>query len=373
LALSTVVIDDEAGLEGIRDDWDALAVRSGAPFAAPGWMLAWWRNARPERAAMRVVAVFDGARLVGLAPLFAMRPRGFRSTYEVMSAPLSPPAGPLAEPGCRGEVLAEVMNALAKARPKPRSLRLWDRVAGAGLAGSSTLRSGGGAWIHTKSPTPLPTISLEGRDYEEWFATISSKLRQESRRKRRRVEDAGGSFHLVGPGDLDRALDAFVQLHGARWSERGGSNALVPGLGEMLKEAAAEMVPDGRMRIFTIEVEERPIAVNILVAAGGEVAGWSSGFDEQWSRFSPSILLTLHAIADAAERGEHRINMGPGLMSYKLRLADGEEEVALTTVVPRDSAYPLSRILFVPQQLRGAAGQRLSDDAKRRLRRLTRR
>ncbi len=373
-ALSAIVVDDESGLEAIRSDWDALAIRTGSPFSAPAWALAWWRNAAPRRAGLRVVAVADGEKLVGVAPLYATHANRARSAYEVMAARLSPPAGLVAEPSRGTEVCEAVLGALASARPRARSLRFWDRVGSGGLcAGFGEAASGRLPWTHAATPAPLPVISLDGRSYEEWFATRQSKFRQESRRMRRRLEDAEAEFALVGPDRLDRALDAFVELHGARWEGRGGSNALIPGFKSMFAEAAEELLPAGRLRIFTIEAEGRIVAVNILLAAGEEVCGWNSGFDESWSRYSPSMQLTLHAVADAAERGERRVNLGPGRMGYKLRLADGEEEVAMTTVVPRDSHYLVSRARLLPYQLRGAIGRRLSDRAKQRLGRLARR
>ena len=374
MTLSTSIIDEESDLDPLRERWDALAVQTANPFCAPAWMLAWWRNARPARAGLRVIAVTDGEQLVGLAPLYAIRPGGARSTYEVMAAQLSPPAGLLVEPTREAEVCEAIMAALATARPRARSIRLWDRLSAQGiaeqLAAGAPVRE---AWVHVAAPTPLPVISLGDQDYEQWLGTLHSKFRQESRRMRRRLDDEQARFSLVGAGDLGRALDAFIELHGERWQERGGSNALIPGFKSMFSEAAAELVPLGRMRIFTIEVKDQTIAVNILVAAGSEVCGWNSGFDQAWGRYSPSMQLTLHAIADAAERDEQRFNLGPGRTPYKSRLADFDQEVALKTVLPRDSGYLLSRLELAPYQLRGAIGRRLSADAKRRLRTVARR
>ena len=374
MTLSTSIIDDESDLDPIRERWDALAVRTAKPFCAPAWMLAWWRNARPQQAGLRVIAVTDGDQLVGLAALYALRPKGARSAYEVMAAQLSPPAGLLVEPTREAEVCEAIMAALATARPKARSIRLWDRGGAEGIAEQLAAGAAGRkAWVHVAAPTPLPVISLDDLDYQQWLATLHSKFRQESRRMRRRLDDEEARFSLVGAGDLDRALDAFIELHGERWQERGGSNALIPGFKSMFTEAAAALVPLGRMRIFTIEVGDQTIAVNILVAAGSEVCGWNSGFDQAWGRYSPSMQLTLHAIADATERGERRVNLGPGRTPYKSRLADFDEEVALKTVMPRDSGYLLARLGLAPYQLRDAVGRRLSADAKRRLRSLARR
>jgi CelD/BcsL family acetyltransferase involved in cellulose biosynthesis len=320
-------------------------------------MLAWWRQARPRGAALRVLAAMDGERLVGIAPLWALDGEARRSRYEVLGARLSAPAGPLAAPGREAEVAEALAGAMAELRPRPTSLELEDLVEpdswAALLAGAWP---GAGAGVLQGAKTPVPVVDF-GEDYETWFAGKSSKLRQESRRMRRRLEDDGAEFVLVGADDLDRALDAFERFHRARWEDSGGSDALVAGMHEMFRDAARALVPQGRLRIFVAEAGGEVVAVNILSAAGGVASGWNSGFDESWGRHSPSLVLTLHALADAAGRGEGRMSLGPGGKAYKLRLADGEEEVRVMTLVPRGISYPIVRLRLAPRQARSWAGR----------------
>jgi CelD/BcsL family acetyltransferase involved in cellulose biosynthesis len=65
------LIDELGAAEQIRDEWDALAVARGRPFCSPAWMLAWWRHAAPPSALLRIAAVRQNGRLVGVAPFFA--------------------------------------------------------------------------------------------------------------------------------------------------------------------------------------------------------------------------------------------------------------------------------------------------------------
>ena len=69
------------------------------------------------------------------------------------------------------------------------------------------------------------------------------------------------------------------------------------------------------------------------------------------------MLLTLHAVADATERGEASFNLGPGEGGYKRRLADLQEEWMRVTTLPRRGAYPLRRL--------GMAGRDASRTLKR--------
>lgn len=81
----------------------------------------------------------------------------------------------------------------------------------------------------------------------------------------------------------------------------------------------------------------------------------------------------LFAVGDAMERGDRRMDLGPGAQDYKLRLADDEDVVDPVTLVPRGLAYPLNRLRLAPYQARWGLSKRLSPDANRRLRRLLRR
>lgn len=366
--LTATVIDAEDEVEALCPSWDLLAIEASRPFAAPGWTLAWWRHARPSGAELRLVAVRDGEQLVGLAPLMASG-----RNFETIAGHFSPPTGVIAAPGREQEVAAAVSTALAEHRSGPGVLQLED-VAGPGSPAEALLAAWPGKrpWTHATPAAPLPVIRLDGRDFDTWFATKSSKFRQESRRMRRRLEEAGGSFALVDRAGADAAIEAFVELHGARWAERGGSDALVPAIRELLTEALAELGEE-RLRIYTVEVEGRIVAVNLLVAAGEEVCGWNSGFDEEWKRYSPSLLLTLHALQEAAERGEKRVNLGPGAGAYKDRLADEEGELGILTLVPHGRGHLAARLGMARHQVRWALSKRLSPESKARFKRLVRR
>jgi CelD/BcsL family acetyltransferase involved in cellulose biosynthesis len=374
MGLVTEVIEDESSLLEVSVEWDRLAVESERPFCAPAWMLAWWRNVRPDAAELRVVVITDGDQLVGIAPFWTLDGSSRRANYEILAARLSAPTGPLAAPGREAGAAEEFGRALAGARPRPSLLLLEDL---AGAEGWDRRLDGAwprpGPWVLRSAARPLPIVTLDGLDFDAWIAGRSSKFRQESSRLRRRLDDAGARFLLAGPGEVDRALDAFENLHGARWSDRGGSNALVPGLRGMLIDVARELLPGGRFRIFMIEAEGSVVAVNILLAAGPEVSGWNSGFDQSWGRLSPSLQLTLHAVADAAERGEARMSLGPGGKDYKLRLADSQREVAVSRLLPRGLLYPFARLRLAPQQTRIGISNRLSTGTKQRIRSLVRR
>jgi CelD/BcsL family acetyltransferase involved in cellulose biosynthesis len=368
MTVSSKIIEEEAELARLEPGWDEFAVDAGRPFCAPAWMLAWWRHARPKGARLRVVAVEEGERLIGIAPFYARR-AGLTTSYEVLSDRLSPPVGPLAAPGRGAEVAAAIAAALGGPQG-PGYLRIWDRFD----AGDTTRRvaesfPGRAPWVHTAVGMPTPVIAFEGKGPEEWLQGLSSKLRQEARRRGRRLAEAGAEFAAVDAADRGPALDALLALHEERWRERGGSRALVPGLRAMLDEAAERLLPDGRMRLLTITAEGRIIAATMVLGAGREAVGWLGGFDPAWARQGVSMALIVHAVEDANRDGKEFFDLGPGDMAYKTRLADFEREISGLTMVPHGPSYLRARAQLAPYEARWALSDRLSSETKEKVRR----
>lgn len=357
--------DDLGGLWG---EWDELAVRGERPFSAPAWPLAWWESLRPGGAEMRLVLVHDGDDLVGVVPLFCARR---------IYAPLgggTAPVEPLARPGLEREVAAAARAALAQALPRPASVEIETHGSSpdwAGLLGAAW-RNGRGAWRWARSETPVPRVDL-GAGFDDWLRAKSSSFRREAKRKRRKLEQAGGSFRFATAESLEGDVGAFMRLHRRRLAGQGGSSLTDDGVERMLISVGRELLGGGRFRLLCIDLDGEPIAAQLLLAAGREVSAWNSGFDEAQAKLSPSMQCIVEALRDASERGERTMSLGPGGQDYKYRLSNGEDSLSSHVLVPPGASYPLTRLRLAPAQLRGGIGGRLSPRTKRRLRGLIRR
>lgn len=367
------LVDDAALLEQFRADWDALAVELARPFCSPAWMLAWWRHAAPEGALLRTVVVLDQERLVGIAPFFAERSRGF-TRYRLLGCEASLGLEPLAAPDADAEVGAHVAEALAGARPRPdviafegiRSDSAWpSRLRDAWPRGRPTLR-------HELS-MDAPGLDIAGRTYDEWLASKTSSFRSQMNRLGRRLAEQGGSFRQAnGEEELDRGLRAFADLHHARWSGRGGSAVLTPGVERMLPEVARDLAARGRFRLWVGEAEDRVVVADVWIAAGGEASMWLGGFDDEWGRLKVTLQALLAATEDCFARGDRRIDLGGGRNELKSRLAEDEHALEWLILLPPGPRRPLVRMALLPRRLRRAASDRLSPEAKARLKRLLR-
>jgi hypothetical protein len=54
------VLDSVEAVEPALADWDRLGTAAGRPYCCPAWLMGWYRNAAPERAALRRPACGPG-------------------------------------------------------------------------------------------------------------------------------------------------------------------------------------------------------------------------------------------------------------------------------------------------------------------------
>ena len=361
-------------LERLSEPWRELAHACSCPAALPGWQLACWRHVAPEGALLRSVAVFEDDRLVGLAPFF-VNP-GRRVDYRLLGAGITHRLSPLALPGREREIAGLVARALAASSPVP------DLIAFEGIdAGSpwpqALVDSWPGRlrpWRYLTSTHPAPVLELKG-SFEEWLATRSRKLREELRRTQRHLERDDGRISMVqGDTATEKAVEAFIRLYAARWEKSG--SGFGPEVGRMLIDATRERSTNGDIGVWTLEVDGQIGGVNIALSAGEETLGFRSAFDPRYSKLGPGPLMLQAVIADAFARGARRLDLGVGAEPFKLRFATADAPICWTGIVPRARRYPLTRLRFVPDQLRGLRGRLLghiSPAQRARLKRILRR
>lgn len=366
------MIGDTAVAEALAPEWDRLAVGAGAPFAAPGWCLPWWRHVAPPGARLAIVAVRDGPTLAAVAPIYAVRARTGITTYRFLGTHTSLRGTPVSAPGMEPAAAAAIAQALASSALPP------DVVAFDGVPSSdpwpALFRSSWPGprrpWAHRVRSMPAPTLALEGTSYDAWLASRSRNFRSQLGRRRRQLERAGASLRLAtGPDEVRAALVAFAELHHRRWAGRGGSGVLTSPVERMLAEVATELEPRGRLRVWVLEVDGTPISSQVLVGAGGELAYWLGGFDEAWAPQQPTLQALVAAAQHAWTVGDRRLDLGAGGQSYKYRLADGEDVLDWRVLVPSGRRQPAALASLAPRHGTRAVVERVPQGVKDRVKR----
>jgi CelD/BcsL family acetyltransferase involved in cellulose biosynthesis len=358
--ISAVVITETQELDPYLDGWDRLAVLCRQPYSAPAWMLAWWRHASPLDGELAVVIVTEDDSLVGVAPMFQRRTTTGLRVARLLGT--GHRVEPLSEPGREQEVAAAVVEALQGLPARPGAVLLDRGDAGSpwpGLLARAWPRPAATLWSELIG---APAVHLGDRTYDEWLAARSGNFRGQHRRRRRQLAERGAEFRLVGPDDdLSGPIASFIALTIERWVLHLGADRGPEGIRAMLLEAAAELVPRGRMRIWTLEAEGRPISAQVFLVADGEVAYWNGGYDEEWSRLRPGFETIIRAIEHALVEGDRRLDLGGGATGYKLRMTHDDDPIRSVLLLPGGRNRPLRHAQLLPQH-----AERLARRAARR-------
>jgi CelD/BcsL family acetyltransferase involved in cellulose biosynthesis len=374
--LTSELITDARSLESLQSEWDALAIACGLPLMTPIWVMSWWHHLAPANVELRAIAVRAEDELIGLIPLYVAPGRLQRIDYRLPGIELAARLSPLAMPGREWDVAGATAELLTDCEPRPDAIAL----EGIPLASQwpAALRN---RWPGLVRPVVrqylvqgAPTIALRHSSFEEWLESKSANFRSQMRRTRRQFASAGGTVRLCTEETAHADVEAFMRLHTGRWEGRGSSGLVAGGerLSAMIETAAKAHAANGRLRLWMLEIEGRPISAQLFIAAGGEVAYVNGGWDERFARLKPAMLGILHAIEDSFARGERRIDLGGGEQSYKLRFADGNDPVAWTIVMLPNPRLPLTRARTMPMlashALRSAAKRTLTAEHANRLR-----
>jgi CelD/BcsL family acetyltransferase involved in cellulose biosynthesis len=372
-------------LEELQGAWDTLAVANSEPTSGPAWMLGWWRHVAPPGAQLRVVAVHDRGELIGIVPLCVHPSEPHR--YRLLAHDFTSSVTPLARTDRTWEVAQAAAELVSRAQPRLAALALAPLLASSPWP--AALRD---VWPGRVQPLVLrhsvanaPTISLDHACLEDWLSSCGSSFRANARQCRRQFERAAGTARMSAAETVTADIHMFIALHARRWQQLGESRLVALGerLPLLLGELAQALLPTERFRLLLLELEGEPVAAQLAIAGGGELAGINTGWDERFKRFSPARLAVIYTLEDCFARGERRLSLGReesyrvGRLtgSYKLRFADGNNPVAESVLVPAD--VRLVRTLTasddVRRQLRGRIRRSLSDAEVDRLRGLLRR
>jgi CelD/BcsL family acetyltransferase involved in cellulose biosynthesis len=368
------IIDNARDARSIAPAWDELAVARSSPYSSPGWLLPWFDSVAPRDARLRLIVVFDGDAVVGVAPFFAdVRARGL-VRYRLLGVATSGHLDLLARRGRESEVGAAFGYALAAAQPRPHAV-LFEGTPAAAPWPQLLLRAWPGrrARLRSEYSKPSPVMRME-QPLSAWYSSRSRNFRKKLGLRQRRLAESGAEIRLARtPEEVRRGLHSFVALHRARWEPHGGSYVLKPGVDKMLFEAARALAGGSRLRIWTIEVDGAAICSQVFVAAGDELSWWLGGYEPEWASMQPALVTVLAAIEHAYEAGERRLDLGIGDQAFKYRFADHDVVLEWSQLVTDPLRYPLARLPFLYRSARLQVGKVVPPGVQRSVKKTLRR
>jgi CelD/BcsL family acetyltransferase involved in cellulose biosynthesis len=337
-------------------------------------MLAWLRCVAGPNALLRAVAVFDDLSLVGIAPFVAKRRTDGGGHYRLLGAGTSMRIEPLAKQNQDLDIGRVIGKALAGLDPRPTLVEFegipldspWPEAIASGWQDERRPR------LYRLQSMPAPTLSVRDQSFDEWFATRRRSFKNKMHRARRKFEEYGAAFRVATQNELESDLSSFARLHHSRWKSRGGSGVLSDEVERMLSNTGKRLVEEGRFRLSLLEINNAPVAAQIVIAAGGEAAAWLSGFDESWADLNPSFQTMLAAIEGSFKNEDVRFDLGAGGQDYKYLFADGEDTLVWIALVPRSRGSTRVRLELAYRHLRKRLSARLPPKLRAALKHLLR-
>jgi CelD/BcsL family acetyltransferase involved in cellulose biosynthesis len=341
------VVDDNASLLALREEWSDLLERSAAdsPFLTWEWLSAWWRHLG-RRAGLHVLTVRQNESLIGVLPL-AFMPTGplgmsrldLLGTGTVASDYLDA----IARTGCE----EDVVDALTSWFRNHALALQFDHVRTPGsLAECLATRLSHGGWtIRRQSIGVCPFIRLSGHTWEALLGTFGASHRANVRR---RIRAMSGGYNMTFEQVIDEprrqtVFPDLVSLHNQRWGQRGGTAFHNQASQDFHNEAMRLMLERGWLRLFVLTLNGATAAVQYLLAYKGRVYFYQHGYDAKYSSQSVGLVSFALAIRSALEEGATEFDMLWGDESYKQLWAHDARSLIRLDMFPPDARGELHR------------------------------
>jgi CelD/BcsL family acetyltransferase involved in cellulose biosynthesis len=299
-------------LETPDADWDDLARRSGNIFATKEWLSTWWSHFGRGDPLVLPVHDADGT-LLAILPLYTWSRRPLR-VLRFLGHGAGDELGPICAPE-QNESAILALNDLLADGGRQCDLLLCEQLVGTGwdraLEGL-LLREHGNPALHCKG------------GWEEFLSSLSRNLRQQLRRKERRLDrEHRLRFRLADdPLRLQQDLDCLFRLHAARW--HGGRSAFAGPRESFHRELAVKLHARGWLRLWFLELEGSAVASWYGFRFGGRESYYQSGRDPRFDHLSVGTVLLAHSIRAALEDGVTEYRFLRGDDAYKYRFANAD-------------------------------------------------
>lgn len=313
-------VRDLARLGELADPWDALTarVRGTELFGTWDWAMASARWLHRGDALHCLVQWAEG-RMVGVAPLVRRRRWGM-PVVQFLGHGLADYGDVVVEEEFRSEFAELMAKALRRDNLLLRHVRADspNRTLLERLVGGHSVSSAGSPYVRAGGPVSA------------YLGGPRKRLVQDGRRQVRRLEKLGHvHFGVVtSEVDLGPTLDALIGFKSVRtYALDVAVNPFVDLAHRgFLDDLCRRALRRGSLRLETLTLEGRPIAVHVGLIHGGTYYYYVPAFAAEFARYSPGRLLMQRAIESAFAAGLEEFDFLNGEEPYKYDWSTGEHE-----------------------------------------------
>lgn len=337
--LQVVRYDSFGDLRSLREEWEALAVRTSVDlFCTFDWCEVWWKHFGQGRR-LRFYAVRDGETLVAVFPLFWEKMRWFPLSLRVLRLIGADHGITTAGFIIDRKYLNAAGAALAEELARDAD---WDLVHLGELPGyhsyyerfAASLRRVDWHVEHEADVYPHMVISLQG-SFEDFLQGLSASERSNIRRRERRVRDGHSvQVDVAVAGEVPEFFEKFVEQHQSQWAGTGklGHFGDWPGAFAFHQEMAVRQAGLGRLLLMCLKLDDEAIGYhyNYIFNGRAHLLLSSRTGDAKWDAISPGRLLNCSLIRSAIDAGAMLIDALGGYYEHKRRL--GAEVLKLQSI-----------------------------------------
>lgn len=323
--------------------WDELAAQASNVFATRSFAECWWEHYGAAAEAHVLPVPSDHPSPAALLAL-STSGRLLRRVRLIGSGPADQ-LGFVGPPSQREAALATLADHL---RERPGDVFVANDVP---VAEGWAQRLGGTVLRSVASPV----VRLPYDTWDEFLAARSKNFREQARRKERKLHRTFAvTLRLADAATLADDLETLFALHRIRW---GADAPFASGQERQFQAAfAAEALGAGRLRLWILELDGRPVAALHGLRFAGVEYFHQSGRDPSFDEHSVGFLLLAHAIRAALEDGMTEYRLLRGDEAYKARFADDQADVC-TVAVPLSARGRVAvRVAAARERSRPTAG-----------------
>jgi CelD/BcsL family acetyltransferase involved in cellulose biosynthesis len=324
-----------------QGDWDSLVEQNetNVPFLKYGYLNNWWEykggGEWPENSRLVLIAGFSGDQLVGIAPLFSPSHTDGEKLLLLGSIEISDYLDIICLPEHKTEFVQNFLDLVTKDMPDISQMDFVNIPQASNTLQLIEAQANKTEWkCEIEHAYHTPAIKLV-EDWDTYLSGIDKKQRHEIRRKMRRAEENSDSirWYIVKEQEkLDSEIQSFFSL---MEMDPDKKKFLSPQMRDQMSGIIHWAFEEGILQLSFLQISQSKAAAYLCFDHGKHLLVYNSGFDYQFSEYSPGWVLLSYLIQHAIETGKFHFDFMRGDETYKYRFGaeDGFVMRALLTRV----------------------------------------
>ena len=324
-SLSLEAFSDARASVELHDDWQLLQGRATEDniFLTWEWQHAWWAELG-QNLSLDLCAFYDRGRLVAVTPAYRKEEQSrtllrFGGGLEVTDY-----LGFLVEAEYREATGCAFLRHCLELPGLVLDFHFL-REDGVTLQAIQVAAKSLGLRQHLQPEEVSPRILLDC-DWETYLQTLDKKARHELRRKRRRMEEAGGwQIRESEPATLAEDLESFFALHSR--SSHAKADFLDEDKKNFFRHICGDLMQAGWLSLRFLRFRDRDAAAVMGFVYRDKLLAYNSGYEPELRALSPGLVLMSEEVRLAAEARLKEVDFLRGSEKYKYDL--GAHDVPL--------------------------------------------